>query len=154
MQRLLTADKDEAFIVMEFDRAITKRFLETGGRAVDSYDVLASVPQIPMGCKRMMELLMDKHCPIGTDPATPLEEKSVHMQEWYSLLNELLGSQEDMREAARACRDIRLRAAVEELFQLANCAGIPIVILSTSVGSVIVEFLASLVRGPSGATGE
>jgi len=158
VKEVLAAGKDDTFIVIDFDRTITKCFLETGERAADGHDILASVAKVSKGCKRMMEVLMDKYYPIETDPTLCFEEKSKHMEEWYSLCNELLGQQgitaDDVEKAVESCAHFRLRPGVEELFQLAYCAGIPVVILSAGVGNVIEEVVRQRIRKPSGETGK
>jgi len=158
VKEVLAAGKDDTFFILDFDRTMTQCFLETGERAADGHDILASVPTVSKGCKRMLEVLMDKYYPIETDPKLSFDEKSNHMTEWYSLVNELLGQQnltkDDVAKAVEGCKDFRLRPGVGELFQLAHCANIPIVVLSAGIGNIIEEVIRQCIPKPSGETGE
>jgi 5'-nucleotidase len=158
IQKLLDAGKNNAFFVLDFDRTMTRCFLETGAKSLDCHDILGSHVKISWACKRMMEVLMDKFYPIETDPTMSHDEKCKHMVEWYTLVNQLLAQQglnrDDVAQAVEECKDFRLRPGVEELFQLAHCAGIPIIVLSAGVGNVIEEVIRQRIRKPSGETGE
>jgi 5'-nucleotidase len=157
VQRMVQAGKDKTFIVIDFDRTITKCYLEDGGRALDCHDILASCPKITWGCKRMMELLMDKYYPIEIDAKMTKEEKIPHMVEWYKLVNQLLAAQDltrdDVETAVRGCTDFRLRNGVEELFQIAHRNGIPVIVVSAGLGNVIEEVIRQCIRKPSGEVG-
>lgn len=157
VQRMLQAGKDKTFFVLDFDRTMTKCYLENGGRALDSHDILASCPKISWGCKRMMELLMDKYHPIEIDAKMTREEKIPHMVEWYKLVNQLLAAQglnqNDVEVAVRGCKDFRLRSGVEELFQIAHRNNIPVIVVSAGLGNVIEEVIRQCIRKPSGEVG-
>lgn len=157
VQRMLQAGKDKTFFVLDFDRTITKCYLEDGGRALDCHDILASCPKISWGCKRMMELLMNKYYPIEVDAKMSKEEKTPHMVEWYKLVNQLLAAQglnrSDVEVAVSGCKDFRLRSGVEELFQIAHRKGIPIIVVSAGLGNVIEEVIRQCIRKPSGEVG-
>lgn len=158
VQQLLAAGKDNAFFVLDFDRTMTKCFAENGSRGWCSHDILASHTKMSWSCKRMMELLLEKYHPIETDPNMSSEEKSPHMVEWYSLVTQMIAmqglTQSDIAQAVEECKDFRLRAGVEELFQLAHCAGIPIIVLSAGLGNIIEEVIRQCIRKPSGEIGE
>jgi len=128
---------------------------ETGARALDSHDILASCPKISWECKHSLEVLMDKYYPIEVDPFMSTEEKIPHMLEWYSLVNNLLGSQnltqEDVEVAVRKCKDFRLRSGVEELFGIAHRCNIPIIIISAGLGNIIEEVVRQHICLPAGA---
>jgi len=155
--KLLEGGTDSAFFILDFDRTVTKCFLESGERSMDCHEILASIPKVTWQCKRTMEVLLDKWYPIETDPNLSVEQKSAEMTEWYSLVNALLLSQgitrDDVARAAEQCKNFRLRAGVEELFQFALLRGMPVVVLSAGLGNVIEEVLRQHVRKPNGETG-
>jgi len=147
------------FFVIDFDRTITKCFLENGiDKCLDSHDTMASIPKVTWQCKKTMEILMDKYYPIETDPYMSCEEKTGHMVEWYSLVNALLEAQgilqNDVASAVAECKDFRLRSGVGELFRFAYTAGIPVIILSAGLGNIIDEVVKQCIHKPSGAVGE
>lgn len=155
--RMLQAGPDKTFFVLDFDRTITKCYREDGGRALDCHDILASCPKISWGCKRMMELLMDKYYPIEIDAKMTRAEKIPHMVEWYKLTNQLLAAQglnrTDVEAAVSGCKNFRLRSGVEELFQIAHRKGIPVIVMSAGLGNVIEEVIRQCIRKPSGEVG-
>jgi 5'-nucleotidase len=158
VKHLLDAGKDKMFIVIDFDRTITKCFLENGDKCLDSHDTMASIPKVTWQCKKTMEILMDRYYPIETDPHMSNKEKTVHMVEWYSLVNALLEAQgilqSDVATAVAECKDFRLRSGVGELFRFAYSAGIPVIILSAGLGNIIDEVVKQCIHKPSGAVGE
>jgi len=157
VQTLLTAGKDDVFFVLDFDRTMTKCFTEDGSRGADSHDILGSHSKISWSCKRMMELLMEKFYPIETDPNLSHDTKGESMVEWYTLVNNLIAQQgitrDDVRQAVEECKDFRLRAGVNEIFQLAHSAGIPIIVLSAGLGNVIEEVIRQCIPKPTGELG-
>jgi len=158
VKHLMEAGKDKMFFVIDFDRTITKCFLENGEKSLDSHDTMASIPKVTWQCKKMMEILMDKYYPIETDPDMSNEEKTGYMVEWYSLVNALLEAQgileSDVAKAVAECKDFRLRSGVGELLRFAHSAGIPVIVLSAGLGNIIDEVLKQCIHKPSGAVGE
>lgn len=157
VRMLLSAGADQTFFVIDFDRTTTRCFLETGAKSLDCHDILASCPKITKECKRKMEALMDKYYPIEIDAHLSRDEKVPHMVEWYTLVNSLLMDQgltrDDVRQAVHGCRDFRLRHGAQELFQLAEQRGIPVVVLSAGLGNVIEEVLLQRMPHSNGSTG-
>lgn len=154
---MVQAGKENIFFVFDFDRTLTKCYLEDGRRALDGHDILASCPKITWGCKRMMELLMNKYYPIEISQRMSKDEKIPHMVEWYKLVNQLLASQgltrSDVELAVRSCTDFRLRSGMEEVFQIAHRMDIPIIVLSAGFGNVVEEVIRQCLRKPSGEAG-
>jgi len=157
VQQMLQAGKDEVFFVVDFDKTMTKCFLEDGSRGFDSHDILASCPKMTWGCKRMMEMLMKKYHPIQTNPRMTKEEKVPYMEEWSQLVNQLLLGQgltrDDLETAVRTCMDFRLRHGVQELFQIAHSNNIPLVIISAGPANVVEEVICQCIKKSNGELG-
>lgn len=157
VRRMLQGGKDEVFFIVDFDKTMTKCFLEDGSRAFDSHDILASCPKMSWGCKRMMELLMNKYQPIQTNTRMTKEEKVPYMEEWSQLVNQLILGQgltrDDVESAVRNCMDFRLRSGVQELFQIAHSNNIPLIIVSAGHANVIEEVICQCIKKPNGELG-
>lgn len=157
VRKLLKAGREGVFFVLDFDRTVTRCFMEDGSRASDCHDILASIPKITRDCKQTMEDLMERYYPIEIDAHMTREQKIPHMVEWYRLVNELLASQgltqADVEKAVRHCKEFRLRSGSEEVFQIAHRLDIPVIVISAGLGNVIEEVLRQCVRKPDGTTG-
>jgi len=158
VKHLMEAGKEQTFFVFDFDRTITKCFLENGERSLDCHDILASIPKVSWECKRTMEILMEKFYPIETDPHMDHGMKATHMVEWYSLVNALLSaqkiSQNDVAKAVAECKDFRLRSGAGELFRFAKNNNIPVIILSAGLGNIIEEVVRQCITTATGEIGE
>lgn len=154
----MDAGTEKTFFVLDFDRTITKCFLDTGERSLGCHDILASIPKVSWQCKRTLQILLERYYPIETDPHITNEEKSKQMVDWYSMVNALLEGQEltpdDIVSAVAQCNDFSFRSGVEELFQFAHTHGIPIIILSAGLGNIIEEVVKQCFHKPCGKTGE
>mmetsp|Transcript_115619 Transcript_115619/g.200739 ORF Transcript_115619/g.200739 Transcript_115619/m.200739 type:complete len:715 (-) Transcript_115619:123-2267(-) len=158
VEQVLEAGHEKVFLVLDFDRTVTKCFLEDGSKSLDCHDILASIPKITRDCRQKMEDMMEKYYPIEIHPSMTREEKLPSIVEWYMLVNALLAAQnltrDDVATAVAGCKNFRLRSGIEEVFGIASRRGIPIVILSAGLGNVIQEVILQMIRTPQGKTGE
>jgi 5'-nucleotidase len=158
LQKTIEAGADNIFCVFDFDRTITRCFLENGERSLDCHDILASIPKITEQCKHNMEEMMDYYYPIEISATMSAEEKIPHMVEWYTKVNFLLAAQElnrdDVVSAVAGCRNFRIRAGVTEAFQRLAAKNIPVIILSAGLGNVIEEVVRQRIPKNDGVYGE
>lgn len=158
VQQVLAAGHEKVFFVLDFDRTVTKCFLEDGNKSLDCHDILASIPKITRDCRTTMEDMMEKYYPIEIHPTMTREEKIPHMVEWYTLVNALLAAQnltrDDVASAVAGCRNFRLRSGITEVFGIAHRRNIPIIIVSAGLGNVIEEVVRQTIPKPCGTTGE
>merc|ERR1719331_480406 len=147
------------FWVCDFDRTITRCFLDDNGqRSLDCHDILASIPKITADCKQAMEDMMAYYYPIEIHPTMSREEKIPHMVEWYTKVNELLAAQnltrDDVVSAVANCQNFAIRQGVDEAFQLAYQKGIPIIVVSAGLGNIIEEVIRQRICKALGTEGE
>jgi len=158
VEHALQAGTDKIFWVCDFDRTVTRCFLDGGSRSLDCHDILASIPKITAECKQAMESMMDYYYPIEIHPTMSREEKIPHMVEWYTKVNALLASQnltrDDVVSAVANCQNFAIRQGVDEAFQLAYQKGIPIIVVSAGLGNIIEEVIRQRIRMPDGSTGK
>merc|ERR1719486_614438 len=154
----LEAGADKIFWVCDFDRTVTRCFLDDGRRSLDCHDILASIPKITAECKQAMESMMDYYYPIEISPTMSREEKIPHMVEWYTKVNALLAAQnltrDDVVSAVANCKDFAIRDGVVKAFQLALQKGIPIIVVSAGLGNIIEEVIRQRIPMPDGTTGK
>lgn len=154
----LRVGANHVFAVFDFDRTVTKCFLEDGSRSLDCHDILASITKITPDCKHTMEEMMEYYYPIEIHPTMTREEKIPHMVEWYAKVNFLLAAQnltrDDVVYAVANCLDFRIRQGVEEAFGILLEKGIPIIIVSAGLGNVIEEVVRQRIAKPGGQYGE
>jgi len=155
VQHAMKGGADNIFWVCDFDRTLTKCFLEDGNRSLDCHDILASIPKITPECKQIMEEMMEYYYPIEIHPTMTREEKIPYMVEWYAKVNFLLNRQNlekaDVAAAVAGCTNFRIRQGVEEAFKLAYEMNIPIIIVSAGLGNVIEEVVRQRIPMPEGA---
>jgi 5'-nucleotidase len=158
LQKTIEAGADNIFCVFDFDRTITRCFLENGERSLDCHDILASIPKITEQCKQYMEEMMDYYYPIEISANMSAEEKIPHMVEWYTKVNFLLADQclnrDDVVTAVAGCHNFRIRAGVTEAFQILAAKNIPVIILSAGLGNVIEEVVRQRIPKINGVYGE
>jgi len=148
----LESGRDGLYWVCDFDRTVTRCFLDNGERSLDCHDILASIPKITHHCKTCMEEMMEYYYPIEIHPTMTREEKIPYMVEWYTKVNFLLQDQNltraDVAHAVKSCKSFKLRDGVEEAFGLAYTKGIPLIIVSAGLGNVIEEVIRQRIRMP------
>mmetsp|Transcript_17684 Transcript_17684/g.39765 ORF Transcript_17684/g.39765 Transcript_17684/m.39765 type:complete len:321 (+) Transcript_17684:59-1021(+) len=155
--RVLQAGKGQVGLLLDFDRTMTKSFLDDGQKSLDCHSILASIPKVTSECKHRMEELMDKYYPIEIDPHMSKEEKTPHMIEWYLKVNQLLEAQnftvDDVHNAVAECKAFSLRRGVEDLLRLAITKNIPVIIVSAGLGNIIQEVVEQRIWPATGLEG-
>jgi len=158
VQKAIEAGSNRIFCVFDFDRTMTKCFLEDGSASLCSHDILGSIPKITTACKNAMDEASDFYYPIETDVHMSRAEKIPHMEKWYAHTNDCLASQNitraDMINAVAGCENFCVRKGVEEAFQILHDKGIPVIIISAGVGNVIEEVVRQCIAKTNGPLSE
>lgn len=132
----LKINKENACIVMDFDRTIT------ASNSQDSWD--ASSHMLGNECKQEMENMYKFYAPIELDYNLNIEEKEKYMVEWYSKCMDLYykyGMTEEKMKKSIETSKLIFRNGAKEFIKKAKEYNIPIIILSAGIGNVIEKFL-------------
>jgi len=158
IQKAADAGADRIFCVFDFDRTVTRCFLDDGSASLASHDILGSIPKITADCKKAMDEASDFYYPIEVDPNMPKSEKIPFMERWYTHTNACLASQNitraDMVGAVADCKDFLIREGVREAFQILHAKGIPVIFISAGVGNVIEEVVRQCIADADGPLSE
>ena len=135
-------------VVADFDRTLTKAFYK-GAKASSIISYLRNKKgYLTKDYPERSHALFDKYHPIEVDPSIPMEEKNKKMTEWWEAHFNLLVEAGFNREVIeRSTLDmisedaLAFREGVESFLNLLRDKKIPVVIMSSSVGDLIIEFM-------------
>lgn len=132
----LKINKDNVYIVIDFDKTITAKESE------DSWAVSGSL--LGEDFAKEINTLYQIYAPIEMNHKIDIQEKEKAIVEWYekcmSLYYKYNLTQEKLEESVRKSNLI-FRDGAKEFLQKANKKNIPIIILSAGIGNVIEQFL-------------
>jgi 5'-nucleotidase len=139
--------KDRFHVLADFDRTLTKAFYK-GKKASSIISQLRNGKYLTEEYAAKAHALFDKYHPIEIDPNIPLKEKTQKMQEWWEgHMNLLIESGFDLPTIKKCISDLILednlnfRDGAYEFFQLLEKNNIPLIIMSSSLGNLISEFM-------------
>ena len=134
----LNLNKNNTYIVMDFDKTITSY------DSSDSWDAVANPKFVEQGIRSDMDKLYKKYRPIEMDYTISKEEKLKQMEIWYSECMDLYYkynlTKEQIKNSIQSS-DIKFRKGAKELLVLAHENKIPVIILSAGIGNSIEQFL-------------
>ena len=134
----LNLNKNNTYIVMDFDKTITSY------DSSDSWDAVANPKFVEQGIRSDMDKLYKKYRPIEMDYTISKEEKLRQMEIWYSECMDLYYKynlkKEQIKNSIQAS-DVKFRKGTKELLILAHDNKIPVIILSAGIGNSIEQFL-------------
>ena len=140
---------DRFHIVADFDRTLTRAFYEDKrASSIISYLRKEKGKYLTDDYAERAQELFDKYHPIEISSEISQEEKTKKMYEWWKAHKGLLiecGFDKDL--VKRAVRDmveenaLCFREGVEEFFKFLKDNNIPLIIMSSSLGDLIEEFL-------------
>lgn len=134
----LNLNKNNTYIVMDFDKTITSY------DSSDSWDAVANPKFVEQGIRSDMDRLYKKYRPIEMDYTISKEEKLKQMEIWYSECMDLYYkynlTKEQIKNSIQSS-DIKFRKGAKELLVLAHENKIPVIILSAGIGNSIEQFL-------------
>ena len=132
----LQLNKDNIFIILDFDRTITSF------ESVDSWDACGGL--LGKEFKKDIEDYYNYYRPIEIDYNISDEEKEKRMIEWYSKCIDLYEkyklTKQKLEESVNNAK-IEFRDGAEEFLKRVNEYDIPVIILSAGIGNVIEIFL-------------
>lgn len=132
----LNLNKDNTFIVLDFDKTITSF------ESKDSWDVCGGM--LDNEFKDKLNKYYEYYGPIETDYSMDEKQKEKYMVEWYdkcmNLYYEYHLTKEKLEESIRKSKII-FREGAKKFIEEANKNNIPIIILSAGIGNVIEGFL-------------
>ncbi len=134
-------------VISDFDRTLTKCFVD-GKRISSLISWLRNGNYLTKDYSSKAHALFDEYHPIEINPNIPFEEKKEKMYEWWKKHFDLLiecGLDKDTIK--KAVKDmikenfLVLREGAKEFLKILKERNIPLVIMSASVGDMIIEFL-------------
>ena len=143
-QAIINAGKENLHIVSDFDRTLTKAFVNS--KATPS--LIAEFYNSDNLSKEFSEKakeLAEKYYPIEINPAIPIKEKKQKMIEWWTKVFDLFIQHKlNKKHLEKVVNkgNIMLREGAEELLKTINNKNIPLLILSSSgIGEIIPLYL-------------
>ena len=134
----LKINKDNTYIVIDFDKTITSY------ESSDSWDAVANPKYVGQDIRGDMDKLYKKYRPIEIDYTISKEEKLKQMEIWYSECMNLYYKYDLKKEQIKnsiQASNIKFRKGAKDLLILAHDYNIPVIILSAGIGNSIEQFL-------------
>ncbi len=135
-------------VLADFDRTLTKAFIKGKERFSSMISQLRDGRYLTEDYAPRAHTLFDEYHPIEIDPNITIEEKKAKMYEWwkkhFDLLIESGLDKETINTAVNnmiAENTLIFREGVEEFLIFLKENNIPLVIMSSSVGDLIIEFM-------------
>ena len=145
---ILDAGIENFHVIADFDRTLTKAFLKGQKKVGSMISQLRDGRYLTEDYASRAHALFDEYHPIEISADVPLEEKKEKMQEWWAKHFELLiecGLNKDTIKTAveNMIKEDTLvfREGVGKFLDFLKDNDIPLVIMSSSIGDMIVEFL-------------
>jgi cytosolic 5'-nucleotidase 3 len=145
LQTLKEHGYDSLHIVADFDKTLTKGFVE-GQKAHTSPAQIREGGYLSEEYVEKSFALADKYGPIERNPTIPFDEKIAAMVEWWQLHLELMiehGMHRGVIEDIIKKKKIHAREGLQEFIMLAHKHQVPLLIFSAGLGDIITEFLKS-----------
>lgn len=145
--KIIAEGLDKFHVLADFDRTLTKCFVNSE-KASSIISHLRNGKYLTEDYAAKAHALFDEYHHIEINPNLPMEEKKERMKEWwtkhYNLLIESGLNKETIIQAVTDMINegtLVLREGVEDFLQFLNEKNIPLVIMSSSIGDLIIEFL-------------
>ena len=130
-------------IVADFDKTFTTAFVE-GKKSNTTFAQIREGSALEKEYHKKADVLYKKFYPFEVGLNFPLEERKAKLAEWWKGHLDLLVKYRLTRKVMYACIDegkMRIRSGAPEFFSFAAKRKIPLVILSSGLGDIIVYFL-------------
>ncbi|MFA4953498.1 MAG: hypothetical protein WC584_04710 [Candidatus Pacearchaeota archaeon] len=139
---------DKLHVLADFDKTLTNLFLPNGKKVNSLISIIRNGPYLGKEYSDKANALFDIYHSIEVDPAISLQVKKKKMYEWWDKHFSLLGESGLSKKVIEKCTGdildkdlIVLRKGVDNFFYTMENNQIPIVIISSSIGDLIKEFL-------------
>lgn len=147
-QDILNAGVENFHVLADFDRTLTKAFYKGKEKSPSIISQLRDGRYLTEDYAPRAHALFDEYHPIEINPNISLEEKKEKMHEWWTKHFELLiecGLDKDtIKKAVENMikeETLVFRKGVERFLDFLKDNNIPLIIMSSSVGDMIIEFL-------------
>ena len=143
LNRIIKDKKDNLYVLSDFDRTLTKAFVQ--GQKTPT--VIAQIREgnyLTPDYSSKAHALFDIYHPIEINNKMPVKEKNIKMQEWWRKHFDLLiksGMNRDVVKDIVIKKKIPFRKGAFEFFDILNKNNIPLIIMSASIGDIILEIL-------------
>ena len=138
-QKILDGGKDKIHVLADFDRTLTKAFVN-GEKIPSIISILRNENYLSPEYSEKAHAFANKYHPIEMDPSISVEDKKQAMYEWWSKYFQLLiesGLNKKHLEQVVESGKIQLRQGALELFDFLKENSIPLIIMSSSgLGSI------------------
>jgi len=148
IKKLMSYQKKEKIqVITDFDRTLTKAFYKDE-KAPSIIAYLRNRKYLVEDYPKKAHDLFNKYHPIEIDPDYPLDRKREKMQEWwekhFKLLIDMGLDKKTIKESVKNMvkeKALEFREGVEDFLKFLKDNDIPLIIMSSSVGDMIKEFL-------------
>jgi len=148
IKKLMSQQKKEKIqVIADFDRTLTKAFYKNE-KAPSIIAYLRNGKYLAEGYSEKAHELFDKYHPIEINPDYPLEKKKKKMMEWWEAHFDLLiKSGLNKKTIKKSVKDmikenaLEFREGVLDFLKFLKENNIPLIIMSSSIGNMIKEFL-------------
>ncbi|XP_071792246.1 cytosolic 5'-nucleotidase 3-like isoform X1 [Asterias amurensis] len=140
--QLIRDGKTKLLVVTDFDRTLS-RFKDNSGRKVPTcHGVLDISPVLPEEYRQKAIATREHYYPLEMSNTLTKEEKYKLMTDWWTSAHDLLVecnlNRSDIAEMVRTANVI-LREHSNVMFNILDCASVPILIFSAGIGDILLE---------------
>lgn len=131
-------------VIIDFDRTLSKAYLEDGTVCSGSHDVLAKGGRLLPQVNDLFTALFNKYYPVEVDPHKTIEEKIPAMVKWWTEAHDILVNSKLNRNIVTesvARSNITLRDRCDNFFSKLEQFKVPCLIFSAGLGDVIEEVI-------------
>lgn len=142
-QQILEEGIDTLHVVADFDRTLTKAFVE-GELASTSFAKVRKGKVLPKEYEEEADKLFKHYKPIEDSKQISEKEKNIQMREWWRLHLELMikyGISKEIFRLIAQSKSLQLRELALKLFTLLKTHNVPFIIMSAGLGDLIIEVL-------------
>ena len=136
--KILKYNKNNIFVVLDFDRTITSNESEDSWAATSNKEIMGEEINFKM------DELYKVYRPIEIDYKMPIKEKEKNMEKWYGDCMDLYYkynlTKEKLLQSVGKSKLIFRRGA-KEFLNKCHQENIPVIIISAGIGNVIEQFL-------------
>lgn len=144
LRNLSTDGSQHLQVIVDFDRTLSKAYLEDGTVCSGSHAVLAKGGRLPTQITDRITGLYNKYYPVEVDPHKSMEEKLPAMVQWWTEAHDILVNSKLNRNVVTesvARSNIALRDRCNDFFSKLEQFKVPCLIFSAGLGDIIEEVI-------------
>jgi len=143
IKELIKGGVSNLHIVADFDRTLTKAFIEDK-KHKSTFSYIRDGGYLGEEYSKKAHELFDKYFPYESDPNVSFEIKKKMMQEWWEIHSKVMVEYGMSKEVVKKVVDdgaAEGRDGLNEFLEMLHEKKIPLLIFSSGLGDIIVEFL-------------